>query len=130
MTRVVVMQNHCHYAHPLNKWFDTCIAIIFKYWVHTVYLIKRKVLYYTIYKEHCELYTKVHDLIAVNSCQIELFKKDKIVLRDNTLIEYSKLSASGNFKLSYYIQGTLQAATYSIDANAIAIIKQVKFIWF
>ena len=88
MARVVVMQNHCYYTHPLDIWVNTCVAIIFKYWVHIVYLIKRKILDYTIYKEHCKLYTKVHDLIAVNSCQIELFKKDKIGLKQNTLIKY------------------------------------------
>ena len=34
-----------------------------------------KVLTYTSYKEHCELYTKIHGSIAVNSCQIELAQK-------------------------------------------------------
>ena len=34
-----------------------------------------KVLTYTSYKEHYDLYTEIHCLIAVNSCQIELPQK-------------------------------------------------------
>ena len=74
------------------------------------------VLFYTSYKKHCELYTEIHDLIAVNSCPIELFKKDKIVLGDNILIKYSKSSSSsGTFDLHDYAQFTLPAGTYFID---------------
>ena len=75
-----------------------------------------KVLTYTSYKKHCELYTGIHGLIAVNSCQIELFKKDKILLEDNKLFKYSysKASSSGVFNLDDYIQLTLSSGTYSI----------------
>ena len=75
-----------------------------------------KVLTYTSYKKHCELYTEIHGLIAVNSCQIELFKKDKILLEDNKLFKYSysKASSSGVFNLDDYIQLTLSSGTYSI----------------
>ena len=75
------------------------------------------VLFYTSYKKHCELYTEIHDLIAVNSCPIELFKKDKIVLGDNILIKYlkSSSSSSGTFDLDDYAQFTLPAGTYFID---------------
>ena len=64
-----------------------------------------KVLTYTSYNEHCDLYTKIHGSIAVNSCQIGLFKKDKILLDDSKLFKYScsKASSSGVFN------------TYSID---------------
>ena len=33
---------------------------------------------YTLYKEHCDLYTEIHGSIDVNSCQIELAQKDII----------------------------------------------------
>ena len=39
-----------------------------------------KVLTYTSYKEHCDPYTKIHGLVAVNSCQIEFAQKDIILL--------------------------------------------------
>ena len=42
-----------------------------------------KVLTYTSYKEHCDLYTKIHGSIAVNSCQVGLAQKD-IILLSNT----------------------------------------------
>ena len=76
-----------------------------------------KVLTYTSYKEHCELYTEIHGSIAVNSCQIGLFKKDKILLEDNKLFKYSysKASSSGVFNLDDYIKFTLSSGTYVID---------------
>ena len=72
---------------------------------------------YTSYKEHCELYTEIHGSIAVNSCPIGLFKKDKILLEDNKLFKYSYLKASspGVFKLDEYIEFTLPSGTHSID---------------
>ena len=39
-----------------------------------------KVLTYTSYKEHCDLYTEIHGSITVNSCQTELRQKDIILL--------------------------------------------------
>ena len=76
-----------------------------------------KVLTYTSYKEHCDLYTEIHGSIAINNCQIGLFKKDKILLEDNKLFKYSysKASSSGVFKLDDYIEFTLSSGTYSID---------------
>ena len=94
-----------------------CIGIVAKYRVRIVYLIKMKVLPYTSYKEHCELYTEIHRSIAVSSCQIGLFKKDKILLTDNKLFKYSysKASSSGVCELDDYIEFTLSQGTYSID---------------
>ena len=71
-----------------------------------------KVLTYTSYKEHCDLYTKIHGSIAVNSCQIGLFKKDKILLEDSKLFKYSysKASSSGVFNRDDYIQFTCHQA--------------------
>ena len=55
-----------------------CIAIISKYRVHNVYLIKMKILTDISYKEHWELYTEIHDM-SDRAC-----KK-----RRNTIIRYS-----------------------------------------
>ena len=76
-----------------------------------------KVLTYTSYKEHYDLYTEIHGSIAVNSCKIGLFKKDKILLEDNKFFKYSysKASSSGVFKLDDYTEFTLSSGTYSID---------------
>ena len=45
-----------------------------------------KVLTYTLFKEHCELYIEIHGPIAVNSCQIELAQKDIILLSNVSII--------------------------------------------
>ena len=76
-----------------------------------------KVLAYISYKKHCDLYTEIHGSIAVNSCQVVLFKKDKILLEDNELFKYSysKASSSGVFKLDDYIEFTLSSGTYLVD---------------
>ena len=63
-----------------------CIDVIFEYIVHIVYLIKMKVLTYTLYNEHCELYSEIHGSIAVNSCQVELARKDIILLSNVSVI--------------------------------------------
>ena len=47
-----------------------------------------KVLTYTLYKEHSELYTESHDSIALKSCQIELAQKDVILLSSVSVIFY------------------------------------------
>ena len=47
-----------------------------------------KVLTYTSYKEHCDLYTEIHGSIAVNSCQIELAQEDIILLSSISVIFY------------------------------------------
>ena len=72
-----------------------CIGIIFEYRIHTVYLIKMKVLTYTLYKEHCEPCTETHGSIAVNSCQIELARKDIILLSNIAVIFYKAGSRTG-----------------------------------
>ena len=61
-----------------------------------------------------ELYTEIHGSTA-NSCPIELVKKDKTMLEDYILINYSRSSASNTFHLNDYIPLTLQADTDSID---------------
>ena len=47
-----------------------------------------KVLTYALYKKHCEPYTEVHGLIAVNSCQMELARKIIILLSNVSIIFY------------------------------------------
>ena len=75
-----------------------------------------RVLTYTAYKEYCKLNTEIHGSVSVNSCQIGLFKKDKILLKDKLFkYSYSKASSSGVFKLDDYIEFTLSSGTYSID---------------
>ena len=111
-----------------------CIGIAAKYRVHVVYLIKLKVLTYTSYKEHYDLYTEIHGSIAVNSCQIGLFKKDKILLEDNKLFRYSysKASSSSVFKLDDYNEFILSSGIYSIDKfneKISAVVLQQKQNW-
>ena len=91
-----------------------CIGIILKYRVHFVYLIKMKVLTYTSYKEHCDLYTEIHGSIAVNSCQIELAQKDIILLSEVSAVVYKagKRTGAENTK---FIHFNLSVGTYSID---------------
>ena len=74
-----------------------------------------KVLTYTSYKEHCQLYTVIHGSIAVSDCLIGLFKKDRILLEDKIFMKHSKSSLSGTFGLDNYFQLTFSSATYSID---------------
>ena len=54
-----------------------------------------KVLTYTSYKEHCDLYTEIHGSIAVNSCQIELAQKDIILLSVVSIVIYKAGKRTG-----------------------------------
>ena len=54
-----------------------------------------KVLTYTSYKEHCDLYTEIHGSIAVNSCQIEPAQKDIILLSKVSIIVYKTGKRTG-----------------------------------
>ena len=73
-----------------------------------------KVLTYTSYKEHCDLYTEIHGSIAVNSCQVGLAQKDIILLSKVSIIVYKtgKRTDEGNTKL---ISFSLSRGTYAID---------------
>ena len=73
-----------------------------------------KVLTYTSYKEHCELYTEIHGSIAVNNCQIELAQKDTILLSSVSVIFYKAGSSTG-VENNRFIKYFLSAGTYSID---------------
>ena len=47
-----------------------------------------KVLTYTSFKEHCDLYTEIHRSIAIHSCQVGLAQKHIILLSKASLIVY------------------------------------------
>ena len=91
-----------------------CIAITFKYQVHLVYLIKMKVMTFTSYKVNYELYTEIHNLIAANSCQIELARKD-IVLLSNKAVLFYKAGLQTGVEDSKYVKYILSAGVCSID---------------
>ena len=89
---------------------------------------------YTSYKEHCDLYTEIHGSIAVNSCWIGLFEKDKVLLEDNKLFKYSysKASSSDVFNPDDYSQFSLSPGIYSIDdfnKKVKAVVLQQKQNW-
>ena len=73
-----------------------------------------KVLTYTSYKKHCELYTEIHGSIAVNSCQIELAQKDIILLSKVSIVIY-KAGKRTTIENKKFIHFNLSAGTYSID---------------
>ena len=64
------------------------VASVFEYHIHAVYLIKIKVLTNTSYQQQFRLYTDIHQPIAVSNCQIELARKDIILLSDTAVILY------------------------------------------
>ena len=77
-----------------------------------------KVLTYTSFKEHCDLYTEIHGSIAINSCQIELPQKDLILLLSISVIFY-KVGARTGSENNRFIKFSLSTGTYSIhDFNA------------
>ena len=74
-----------------------------------------RVLTYTSYKEHCDLYTEIHGfLIAVNSCQIGLAQKYIILLSSVSIIVYKAGKQTG-VENTKFISFKLSAGTYSID---------------
>ena len=73
-----------------------------------------KVLTYTSYKEHCDLYIEIHGSIAVNRCHIELAQKDIILLLSISVIFY-KAGACTGVENNLFIRFSLSAVTYSID---------------
>ena len=78
-----------------------------------------KVLTYTSYKEHCDLYTEIHGSIAVNRCQIELAQK---------IFYYQVSLKRTGVENTKFISFNLLAGTYSTnDFNAkikVAIVQQ------
>ena len=73
-----------------------------------------KVLTYTSYKVHCDLYTEIHGSVAVNSCQIGLAQKDIILLSGISVIFYKAGVVTG-VENNIFIKFSFSASTYSID---------------
>ena len=48
-----------------------------------------KVLTYSSYKKHSDLYTEIHGSISLNICQIELAQKDIILLSEVSIVIYN-----------------------------------------
>ena len=86
-----------------------------------------KVLTFTSFKEHCDLYTEIHGSIAIHSYQVGLAQKDIILLSKASLIVY-KAGKQAGVTNTEFIKFTLSEGTYSIDDfNAkikIAIVQQ------
>ena len=77
-----------------------------------------KVLTYTLYKERCDLYTKFHGSIAINSSQIELTHIDIISLSEASIMIY-KAGKRTSVENTNFIHFNLSVGTYSIhDFNA------------
>ena len=74
-----------------------------------------KVLTYTSYKEHCDLYTEIHGSIAVSSCHIELAQKAIILLSSISVIFYKAGGARTGVENNRFIKFSISAGTYSID---------------
>ena len=72
-----------------------------------------RVLTYTSYKEHCDLYNEINGSIAVNSCQIELAQKDIILLSSISTIVY-KAGKRTDLVNTKFISFNLPVGTYSI----------------
>ena len=62
-----------------------------------------KVLTYTSYKKHCDLYTEIHGLIAINSCQVEIPQKDIILLSEVSTMICKIGKRTGEENLNIYI---------------------------
>ena len=73
-----------------------------------------KVVTYTPYKKHCNLYTEIYGSIAVNGCQVELAQKDIILLSKACIIVYKAGKRTG-VENTKFISFSLSAGTYSID---------------
>ena len=88
-----------------------------------------KVLTYTSYKEHYDLFTKIYGSIAVNGCQIELPQKFFILLSEAFRIVY-KAGKHAGVENTNFISFNFSAGTYLIDDfNAkikVAILQQTQ----
>ena len=73
-----------------------------------------KVLTYTSYKEHYDLYTEIHGSIAVNNCQIELAQKYIILLSEASIV-ICKAGKYTGVESNKFIHFNLSAGTYLID---------------
>ena len=70
-----------------------------------------RVLTYTSYKEHYDLYTEIHGSIAINSFQIELAQKDIILLSEVSIVIYKAGKRTG-VENTKFIHFNLSVGTY------------------
>ena len=86
-----------------------------------------KVLTYTSYQEHYDLYTECHRSIAVNSCLIEPPQNHIILLSELSVLNY-KAGERTSVENDKFIHFNLSVGTYFIDNfNAkikVAVIQQ------
>ena len=90
-----------------------------------------KVLTYTTYNEHSDLYTKIHGSIALHDCQVGLAQKDIILLSKASLIVYKAGKQTGVINTEF-IKFTMSEGTYSIDyfnAKIKIVILQQRQVW-
>ena len=73
-----------------------------------------KVLTYTTYKEHYDLYTKIHGSIAINGCEVCVLQNVIILLSRTSLIVY-KAGKQTIVTNTEFIKFTLPNGLYSID---------------
>ena len=73
-----------------------------------------KVLTYTSYNEHNDLYTRIQGSVAVNGCQVGLAQKDITLLSKASLIVY-KTGKHAGVTNTEFIKFILSEGTYSID---------------
>ena len=69
---------------------------------------------YTLYKKYCELNTEFHDPIAVSSCQIDLARKDNILLSNVSVMFYNTGSRTG-VENNGFIKFNVLAGAYLIN---------------
>ena len=88
-----------------------------------------RVLTYTSYKEHYDLYTEIHGSIAINGCPIGLAQKYIILLSQVSIIVYKAGKRTG-VENTEFIHFKLSEGTYFIDDfNAkikVAILQQAQ----
>ena len=72
---------------------------------------------YISYKEHCELYTEIYGSVTVISCQIELARKDIVLL--SNVADFKILDKNNNFIILkvFYLQ-LLNKWAYTITKQA------------
>ena len=90
-----------------------------------------KVLTYTTYNEHSDLYTKIHGSIALHDCQVGLAQKDIILLSKASLIVYKAGKQTGVINTEF-IKFTMSEGTYTIDyfnAKIKIVILQQRQVW-
>ena len=88
-----------------------------------------KVLTYTSYNEHNDLYTKIHGSIDIHGCQVGIAQKDISLLSKASLIVYKAGKQTGVTNTKF-MKFTLSGGTYSFnDFNAkikVAILQQIQ----